>query len=543
MAWAQANLQQPDGPDAGQMWRPTGSQRTFLLWYYALTEEGRWEFWEAVRRLAKGAGKSPFAAVHSLTELLGPVRLNTVEEIRPVQWVLENINPRDPAFLRLLSGCTAKRVAMPLVQIAATSESQTANTMRMVRAMTAKGSMVVQKYGLDAGKTVIYTRDMGQLEVITSSATAAEGALVTFAVLDETEHWLPQNGGNKLALVIDRNLSKSGSRGVQTCNAWEPGIESYAEQTFDAWVLQEEGRTRTEKTILYDARIAPHDLDMEDDDSLERAIEQVYGDCDWVDQRVIKGAILDIKTPISVGKRFYLNLPTPPETAWLDPAKWAKISDQSPDIVQHGDDIVAFFDGSRTNDSTVLTGCHLETGHVFTIGVWEPTLLRKHQAAIPVPVGEVDMAVENMFERWNVLAFFADVREWESFTKVEWPVRYGEDLKLWSVPHGKNPEPVAWDMRTHVYDFTMAAELCNAEIEEELFTQDGDSRISRHVTNARRYPNKWGISVSKEHPKSPKKIDGCVTMIGARMVRRLYQASLISQNKDEPRSGAVHGFA
>ena len=49
MAWAQANLQQPDGPYAGKMWRPIGSQRNFLLWYYALTDEQRW--WRLYREL------------------------------------------------------------------------------------------------------------------------------------------------------------------------------------------------------------------------------------------------------------------------------------------------------------------------------------------------------------------------------------------------------------------------------------------------------------------------------------------------------------
>jgi len=543
MAWAQANLQQPDGPYAGKMWRPIGSQRNFLLWYYALTDEQRWWYGKAVRRLAKGAGKSPFAAVHALTELLGPVRLDELHEIMPVQWVLENVSEKDPAFLRLLSGCTAKPVAMPLVQIAATSESQTANTMRMVRAMTTKDRKVVRKYNLDPGKTVIYTAGgIGQLEVITSSASAAEGALVTFCVMDETEHWRPANGGIELARTIDRNLSKSGSRGVQTCNAWEPGAESKAEETFDAWILQEEGGTRSEKLTLYDARIAPHDTDIDDDESLMKAFRHVYGDCSWVDIRNIMASFLDVETTLADGKRFYLNLPTPPETAWIEPAQWAVLADPNPEIVKEGDEIALFFDGSRTQDTTALMGCHIDTGHVFTIGVWEPQKALKGKEAIPVPVREVDSAVEHAFMTWNVVIFLADVKEWESFTKVEWPERYGERLKLWAVPGGKQPEPIAWDMRTHVYDFTMAAELCLAEIEDKAFTHDGDSRVARHVNNARRYPNRWGISVSKETRQSPKKIDACVCVIGSRMARRLYLASLISQNKEEPRSGVVYGF-
>lgn len=526
------------------MWKPVGSQRNFLLWYYALTEEQRWWFMKAVRRLAKGAGKSPFAAVHALTELLGPVRLDELHEIKPASWVRDNISPRDPAFFRLLSGCTAKTVPMPLVQIAATSESQTANTMRMVRAMTTKDSMVVRKYKLDAGKTVIYSKGgLGQLEVITSSASAAEGALVTFCVLDETEHWRPANGGIALARTIDRNLAKSGSRGVQTCNAWEPGAESKAEETFDAWVLQEEGRTRSENMTLYDARIAPHDLDIDDDESLMEAFRHVYGDCSWVDIRNIMGSFLDVETTLADGKRFYLNLPTPPETAWIDPAWWALMANPDPDIVQDGDEIALFFDGSRTQDASALMGCHIATGHIFTIGVWEPTIVREHAEAVPVPVHEISAAVDNAFKRWNVVIFLSDVKEWESFSKETWPEKYGENLKLWAVPHGKSPEPIAWDMRTHIYDFTMAAELTNAEIKEQMFSHDGDSRVTRHVNQARRYPNRWGVSVSKETRNSRKKIDACVAMIGARMARRLYLSSLIVQNKEEPRSGAVYGFA
>ena len=112
---------------------------------------------------------------------------------------------------------------MPLVQIAGVSESATANTMRHVRAMTAKNSRVVNEYNLDPGKTVIYTPAGGQLEVITSSAASAEGAEVTAAPSDEPEHWTPANGGVELAAAIDRNLAKSGSRAIETANAWEPG--------------------------------------------------------------------------------------------------------------------------------------------------------------------------------------------------------------------------------------------------------------------------------------------------------------------------------
>ena len=212
--------------------------------------------------------------------------------------------------------------------------------------------------------------------------------------------------------------------------------------------------------------------------------------------------------------------------------------------VGDGDEIVAFFDGSRTRDATALLACHVETGCVFTVEVWEPPTGTSHApGGYEVPVDEVDAAVARMFDRWTVCAFFADVREWESFTKVEWPKRYQDQLEIWAVPSGKEPQAIAWDMRTRSFDFTMACELTLTEIQERAFAHDGDSRVGRHVVNARRHPNRWGVSIAKESRDSPKKIDAAVCMVGARMARRLLLAKRAAEPAKKVRSGRVHGFS
>jgi hypothetical protein len=331
---------------------------------------------------------------------------------------------------------------MPLVQIVATAESQTANTMRMVRAFAPKGSKVVVEHGLDWGKTQFYKTPEGTLEVITSSSNAAEGAEATMIVADESEHWKPSNGGPELAATLEDNLTKSGNRMLETCNAWEPGIGSVAENSWDGWVAQEEGRTRG------------HSM---------------------------------------------------------------------------------FFDGSKSRDATALVGCCVSDGHVFVIGAWEPD--PSHNADSVVPVTEVDATVRWAFDSWNVQAFFADVKEWESFTKISWPEQYQDKLDIWALPSGKEPQSIAWDMRTKAYDFALAVELTETEIRERQFTHDGDSRMARHVANARRRPSKWGVvSIGKESPDTPRKIDLAVCMIGARMVRRLL---LANDSKTRKRTGRV----
>lgn len=491
-------------------WVPTDTQARFMLWWYAVDEDGRWLFHHGVRRLSKGSGKSPSAAVLSLEEFLGPVRLKDFDKNAP-------------------GGCVGRTVDMPLVQVAATAESQTANTMRMIRQMALKKSRVSEYYAIDVGKTVFYTPTGGQLEIITSSASAAEGAQVTFAILDETEHWRPSTGGPDLAGVLDRNLAKSSSRGIETANAWEPGTDSVAESSYEAWRAQEEGRTKGTSRILYDARIAPADTDLKNEKSLMRALKYVYDDCAWIDLETIKERIYDLRTPPDVSRRYYLNQPTASEDAWTTPMEWEalraheSVDDKTGEvtparIIQDGEAIVMFFDGSKSRDGTGIVGCAMSDGHIFTIGGWEPNHKDPNDQ---IPVAEVDATVERAFERWEVIAFFADVKEWEGFTKVTWPDRYGEKLLLDAVPGGRNPQSIAWDMRSHGFDFTAACELTADEIVERSFTHDGSPMLARHVVNARRRLGRYGISIGKESKDSPRKVDLAVCMIGARMVRRM----------------------
>jgi hypothetical protein len=156
---------------------------------------------------------------------------------------------------------------------------------------------------------------------------------------------------------------------------------------------------------------------------------------------------------------------------------------------------------------------------VFKVGVWEPD--PKHTTESVVNTTAVDSAVIGAHEKYTVLAFFGDVQEWQGFVKVTWPDRYKDRYVLMSAPSGREPASIAWDMRSHAYEFAEAAEVCHEEIVSGRFTHDGDSVIARHVGNARNYPTKGRMSISKESPDSAKKIDAAVCVIGARMVRRL----------------------
>ena len=524
--WMRQNLIQPDGPNAGKQFQPASDQVEFLLWFYALGADARWLHNLAVRRQSKGKGKSPFAAALALFEFLGPARLDRFDDRVP--W-----------------GCEGKPVAMPLVQIVAAAESQTKNTMRYVRAFCPKNGALAKKYDIDIGKTQFYKLPEGTLEVITSSFTAAEGAQATFAVGDEPEHWTSANQGHELNSTIVDNLTKTGGRMVHTCNAWKPGAGSVAEVAWDDWVAQEEGKLKGDQRILYDARVAPAltDDEMGDRDKIMPALEHCYEGSPWVDLENVIQRIWRASAKPDDSKRKYLNQPTAPADAWLAEGQWGRLADPLISVAPD-EAVVLFFDGSKSRDATAIVACRVSDGFVFVPRqasgdptIWEPDTSHDNEDVVPVDL--VDLAVDWVFLNHKVVAFFADVAEWESFVKIGWPERHAAKLKIKATPTGKQPEPIAWDMRSKLFDFTREVELVAQEVDDGLFAHDGNPIVARHVANMRRRPNRYGVSVSKESPSSAKKIDAGVCVVGARMVRRLLIASGYKERKNSGRKAVV----
>lgn len=526
LGWTAKWLRQPDGPDAGEPWKFTPEQARFVLWWYALDRRGRLIYPYGVLRRCKGWGKDPTLAALAAVEFVGPCRFDGWGRSG------EPIATRHPAAW---------------IQLAAVSKEQNRNTMTLFPGLFSDEA--ITEFGVDLGKEIIYSAAGGRIEAVTSSPRSVEGGRPTFVGKNETQHWLSTNEGHDMAAVIDRNATKSrdgSTRALAVCNAHEPGKDSDAEHDWDAFQAMEQGRTKADP-ILYDSLEAPATTDLADGDSLRHGIRCARGDSDWLDEDRTVQTIWDPRTSPSLSRRYYLNQLAAAEDAWCAAHQWdARRSrrdgdgEDLPEVapVTDGDEIALFFDGSKSDDATGLIGCRLSDGHVITLGCWQrPEKVQEWNA----PREEVDDRVDHVFSRFTIAAFFADPgagdddsgeRYWDRYIDG-WAHRYGDQLQLDATPSGTNKHPIMWDMRSSANqkEFTQATERMLADITAGDITHDGDSRLREHVLNARRRPNRFGVTIGKRHREARQKVDLAVCAIGARMVRRKLLAGGGSKRK------------
>jgi hypothetical protein len=522
--WIEGYLLQPDGDLAGEPFRLTDEQLRFILWFYAVDEHGRFLYRRGVLRRAKGWGKSPFLGALCLAELLGPVRFSHFDEETG-----EAVGERHP---------------MPWVVIAGVSETQTENTMAAIRAMSEE-SALVEDYGLDVGMTRILVPGGGKLHPITASSSTQEGARPSFAVMDETHHWTRSNGGWALAKVIRRNLAKSrdgSARAIETTNAHEPGQESVAEGSYKAWRAAEEGRTRGNAGLLYDTREAPLGIDLGDEAALRQGLRCAYGDATWLDEDRLVGEIYDPDTPPEEARRFYLNQIVAAADSWIAPAVLARNDAPDGKPLALGEEISLGFDGSLTDDSTVLVGVRMSDGAPFILGAWEKPEGPRGEGW-EVEKSAVRGVVDFAFAHYRVAAFFSDVAYWETDVDA-WRDEYGETLRVKATTR----HAIAWDMRGHQQDTVRGVEALHRSLtdgETPLIPhrlpdgRDGLAILKTHTLNARRRPNRWGVSFGKETRESPLKVDALAAWTLARMART---AALGAPSKKEKRAGRLYGF-
>jgi hypothetical protein len=389
----------------------------------------------------------------------------------------------------------------PLVQLAAYSKSQTDNTMSLVLPMLTRGRASEEVVGLDPGLTRVRTQN-GLLEPISANSKSREGARTTAAILDETHTWVETGGGHELAAVIRRNIGKMNARSLETTNAWNPGEDSVAELTsiYADKVAEQlaDGHQRVlDEGILrfHPKAIVPK---LSDIPVLRAAIAELYRDAPWMNVDRIVSEVLDPATHPATARRFYLNEVATADDALVTTSEWNDC--YLDDVIEPGEVITLGFDGSKSEDSSVLVAMRVFDRFATVIGAMEKP---DHAKNWEVDREFFDGLVANCFAQYSVVGFYSDVAHFESYVD-KWHLEYASSLKV----HASPKNSVGWDMRGRLQINTRATEALVAGIQDGSVRHDGGSLLRRHVLNTRRRPNRYGISFGKERRDSPRKVDG-----------------------------------
>ncbi len=517
--WWASYVKTPGGEHAGEAFMPTLEQARWVLWWYAVDNKGRYCYRNGVLRRLKGWGKDPLAAALALVELCGPVAF---------------------AGFDLKGEPLGKARHAAWVQIVAVSQEQTKNTMSLFPVMVS--AKLKEDYNLEVNKTIIYSEIGGRIESVTSSPHSMEGNRPTLVIRNETQWWVEAVQGHQLAGVIEGNVTKiQGARTLSICNAHIPGEDSVAERDYDAWQAVQSGQA-VDVGTLYDALEAPADTpvseipsDKEDPEGYLAGVQKLRegiliarGDSVWLPVDAIVESVLDVKNPVTESRRKFLNQVNASEDSWIAPYEWDAVAVPEA-ALSKGEKITLGFDGSKSNDWTALVACRVEDGCLFLIKAWNPAKYPNEQ----VPREDVDATVRSCFERFDVVAFRADVKEFEAYVD-QWSRDFKKRMKVNASP----ASPIAFDMRGNQKRFALDCERFLDSVLEQELSHNGDVTLRQHVLHARRHPTIYdAVSIRKASKDSSKKIDAAVCAVLAFGGRQDY---LMSKRNRSRRVAVIH---
>ena len=504
----------------------------FVVDAYALAENGRRLYDGAFLSRSKGRAKSELAGFVTLFEGFGPCRFAGFAEGG------ESFRWRDFTYHYEPGEPMGRPVRDPFIRCLATEEGQAGNTYDNVFTNLTEGPLADGLPKNAAGLTRTLLPGGGEIVPSTASNASKDGGKESFAVFDET-HLYTTPELRRMYATVTRNLAKRKAAtpwSLQTSTMYRVDEDSTAKGTHERAQAMREGRTR-ERRLLFDHLEASGDVDLTSHAALVAALRECYGPAaEWMDlDGIIEREIWNVEKDIEDSRRYFFNQPTAPRDAWVQAAdlrrnRWDEV------VLEDGTAVALFFDGSLSDDATALVAVRMSDGAAVPVGVWERPETLPASARWEVDRADVDRVVRATHARLDVVGFFADVQHFESYVD-QWAADFGSSYVV-DATAGRGRNACAWDMRGHVRDFTEAAERLLVDLANGDAPYAGDV-LTRHALNARRAPNKYGVSIAKEGRESPKKIDAAVCWVGARMVRRLVLASPKWLKRSRPRTGRV----
>lgn len=483
--WCAKYLRSPRDPD--KPFKFTLEQLRFILWWYALDDNGKYLYRTGVLQRMKGFGKDPLLAVLCIVEFVGPSRFS--------HWRADG----SPA---------GKPELASIVQVAAFTADQTANTSGMFPLLMS--DQLKKDYGVKgSAASEVIRAFMGRqkIEMVSSNWRALEGKRTTFSLMNETQHWTDADG-QRMSEVISDNITKiEGGRWLAITNAFMPGEESVAEghrTDYEDALRAAETDDPLEaflpgEAMLYDS-VEAHSRAPLAGPLAPLVLGNMIGDSFWLESQI--PAIISSARRRSIStarsRRMWLNQIQADDDALVTDYEWKQCFDDNIQLLP-GDKITLGFDGGKTDDATVLVAYRPYDHAAFVLGIWE----NEHdEPGWYVDQAEVSERVYWAFKTYKVEAFYADVALWESYIS-DWTRDFADGLRV----KASERSPIGFDMRGNQARLTQAHERLLGDILAAKIKHDGNLKLRAHVLNARRNENRWGVSFKKESRESPKKVD------------------------------------
>lgn len=446
--WIEENLIVPDGLKQGAPFLLTDDQLRHILRSYRLHPNARAEqgskaftFYGALFVRPQKQGKDPLAAALVCAQGLGPVRFDG--------WDADG----EPV---------GRPMPTPWIQCAGNAEEQCDNTFRPLVTMLREGPLNGLA-GLDVGESRINLPSGGRIEPVTSSARARQGARITFCSMTESHLMTENSGGVKLARTLKRNLAGMDGRWIEITNAWDPSERSVAQQTYESKA----------PGVLVDYRPPRTRIDLDDDAALREELLYVYGDSaidngGWVRIERIMDEIRDPATGEGEARRYFLNEVSVGSEDAVDALKWAGQADPDDNPLKPKDVVALGFHGSQTREATSLCAARLTDGKLFHLRTWQkPAHVPDGDWSVPRP--EVNQAVKDAFEAYNITVLMASPSTWQ------------DEVNKWEGDHPKQVLEI-W-LNSEMRMDQIVERFLTAHRGNEL-THDGDETLTKHALGA-----------------------------------------------------------
>jgi len=318
----------------------------------------------------------------------------------------------------------------PLIQITANSEDQADNIYGPLKAMIKLGPLndllkvregFIRIIGLSGDD------DLDRIDVVTASANSRLGNPISDAEQDEAGLYTKANKMVDVADTQARGAAGMGGRTHLTTNAWDPAVNSYAQQVFesgdeDVFIFYRD------PNVLVDSD--GNRLNYRRKDHRRLIHEYVYAGSWWVNLDSIEAlAVSLLKKDPNQAERFFGNRLVQGSGVWLPDGLWDKTKHFV--LIPEKIEVCGGFDGSEVDDWTAI---RLETfeGHRFTPTYGpdaRPTIWKPAEFGGSMPRGEVHAAWSSIAARYKLRLVYCDPRDWQSEIG-DWALEYGEEIFL-----------------------------------------------------------------------------------------------------------------